>query len=87
MCLGIPGKILSIYIEGGLRMGKVDFGGVVREACLEAVPEAKTGDYTIVHAGFALSLYTEEEAQNTLIILNELAAFVEEQDDLSSQVI
>ena len=66
MCLGVPGKIIEIYQDRGLRMGKVDFGGVVREACLETLPEAKVGDYTIVHAGFALNLLSEEDAQNTL---------------------
>jgi len=81
MCLGVPGKILEIYSIGALRMAKVDFDGVTREACIEAIPEAKVGDYTIIHAGFALSLLSEEEAQDTLQALNELAALVEEEDD------
>lgn len=75
MCLGIPGKIVEIYPAGGLRMGKIDFGGVFREACLEALPEAAVGDYTIVHAGFALNLLSEEEARATLDVLQELADF------------
>jgi hydrogenase expression/formation protein HypC len=54
-------------------MAKIDFGGVVREACVEALPEAKVGDYTIIHAGFALNLLSEEEAQTTLAALRELA--------------
>ncbi len=62
MCLGVPGKITEIYTAGGLRMGKVDFGGVVREACLEYVPEAEVGNYTVIHVGFAISLLSEEEA-------------------------
>jgi len=73
MCLGIPGKILDIYQSGTLRMCKVDFGGVIREVCLEALPDAKAGDYTIVHAGFALNILSEEEALETLDLLNELS--------------
>jgi hydrogenase expression/formation protein HypC len=75
MCLGIPGKIVEIYSSGALRMGKIDFGGVFREACIETLPEAKVGDYTIIHAGFALSLLSEEEANETLAALRELAEF------------
>ncbi|MCK4898734.1 MAG: HypC/HybG/HupF family hydrogenase formation chaperone [Anaerolineales bacterium] len=74
MCLGIPGKIVDIYETGGLQMGKVDFGGVTREACLAYVPEAKMGDYTIIHVGFALHLISEEEAQETLALIREIAA-------------
>ena len=59
-------------------MAKIDFGGVTREACLEALPEAKVGEYTIVHAGFALSLLSEEEAQLTLDALRELALIEDE---------
>lgn len=78
MCLGIPGKILEIFDTNTLRMCKIDFGGVVREACLEALPDAKVGDYTIVHAGFALNLLSEEEALETLALLNEIAALDDE---------
>ena len=78
MCLGIPGKIIEIFDNNTLRMCKIDFGGVVREACLEALPDAKVGDYTIVHAGFALNLLSEEEAQETLSLLNEIAALDDE---------
>ena len=74
MCLGIPAKIVETYETGGLLMGKVDFGGVTREACLAYVPEAKIGDYTIIHVGFALHLISEEEAQETLTLLREIAA-------------
>jgi hydrogenase expression/formation protein HypC len=81
MCLGVPGKIIDIYNAGGLRMAKVDFGGVTRETCLEALPEAKVGDYTIVHAGFALNLLSEDEAQATLDTLRELALFEEGMDN------
>ena len=73
MCLGIPGKILSIYEDHGTKMAKIDFGGVSREACIEVIPKAKPGDWTIVHAGFALNLLSEEEAQETLDILQEMS--------------
>jgi hydrogenase expression/formation protein HypC len=63
MCLAIPGKIESISGDDPvLRMGRVNFGGIVKEACLACVPEATCGDYVIVHAGFALSRLDEDEA-------------------------
>jgi len=73
MCLAVPGKILDIYQANGLLMGKVDFGGVVREACLAYVPEAKVGDYTIIHVGFALNLIDEQEALETLALIDEIS--------------
>jgi hydrogenase expression/formation protein HypC len=73
MCLGVPGKIIEIIEGGPLRMCKVDFGGVFREACIDTLPEAKVGDYTIIHAGFALTLLSEQEAQESLAALRELA--------------
>ena len=73
MCLGVPGIIIELYTAGSLRMAIVDFGGVTREACVETLPEVKVGDYTIVHAGFALNLLSEEEAQLTLDALREVA--------------
>ena len=72
MCLGIPGKILSIYTSGTLKMAKVDFGGVVREACIETIPDLQVGEYTIIHAGFALNHMSESEARETLDALREL---------------
>jgi hydrogenase expression/formation protein HypC len=81
MCLGVPGKIIEIYSERGLRMCKVDFGGAVREACIETIPEAVVGDYTIVHAGFALNLLSEEDAQETLDLLRQLAMVDEELEE------
>jgi hydrogenase expression/formation protein HypC len=73
MCLGVPGKIIDIYEDKGLRMGRIDFGGAVREACLAYVPEAQAGDYTLIHVGFALSVLSEEEAQASLAVLREIA--------------
>lgn len=72
MCLAVPGKITEITPTPGALMGKVDFGGVIREVCLEAVPTAELGNYVIVHAGFALSILSEEEAEETLSALREL---------------
>ena len=80
MCLGVPGKIMEIYTAGGIRMAKIDFGGVTREACLETLPEAQVGQYTIIHAGFALNLLSEEDAQETLTALREIADIEAEMD-------
>jgi hydrogenase expression/formation protein HypC len=74
MCLGVPGKIIKIYEKDGLPMGKIDFGGgTMRETCLAYVPEARVDDYTIIHVGFALSILSEAEAQQTLALLKEIA--------------
>lgn len=78
MCLGVPGKIIEIHADRGLRMCKVDFGGVIREVCIETLPEAKVGDYTIVHAGFALNLLSEEDALETLELLREMISLSDE---------
>ena len=72
MCLAIPGKIIETYSVGDLKMAKVDYGGVVKEACLAYVPEADIGQYIIVHAGFALNLLDEGEAQETLALFREM---------------
>lgn len=81
MCLGIPGKIISIYEEQGTRMAKIDFGGVTREACVEVIPEAQPGDWTIIHAGFALNLLSEDEARETLEILEEMSELADLEGD------
>lgn len=73
MCLAVPGKITQIYDHDGLRMGRLDFGGVQREACLTYVPEARVGDYGIVHVGFVLNLVSESEARATLETLRQIA--------------
>jgi hydrogenase expression/formation protein HypC len=72
MCLGIPGKITDIYQKDSLRMAKIDFGGIIKEACLEYTPEASVGDYALIHVGFAISLMDEEEAQETLKLIREV---------------
>ena len=74
MCLGIPGKILSIRDDAGLTMGVVDFGGVRREVCLQYVAdEVALGDYVIVHVGFAITRVDEEEARRTFEVLQEMS--------------
>jgi hydrogenase expression/formation protein HypC len=78
MCLGVPGKIIEIYERNGLSMGKIDFGGVFREACLSYVPEAQVGDYTMIHVGFALNLIDEQDAKETLALLQEIIDLDEE---------
>ncbi|MFB0516451.1 MAG: HypC/HybG/HupF family hydrogenase formation chaperone [Candidatus Neomarinimicrobiota bacterium] len=74
MCLAIPGKVVEIYEENGLRMGRIDYGGVVNKACLEYVPEIEIGQYTIVHAGFAISILDEEEALKSFEAWQEMAS-------------
>ena len=64
MCLGIPGRITEIRDEAGLSMGKVDFGGVRKDACLAYLPDVQLGDYVIVHVGFAISKVDEAEAHS-----------------------
>ena len=77
MCLAIPGKIERISGDDPLtRMGKINFGGILKEACLAYVPEAKVGDYVIVHVGFAISRVDEDEAQKVFEYLKQM-------DDLS----
>lgn len=72
MCLGIPGKIVDIFEVDGLKMAKIDFGGAIRDGCLEYVPEADVDDYVIVHVGFAISKVSEEEAEETLKMIREI---------------
>lgn len=72
MCLGVPGKVIELYQANGMKMGKVDFGGVVREACLEYLPEIQIGDYTIIHVGFGISRLDEKEARETLELLQQI---------------
>ena len=81
MCLAVPGKIIEIYEKDSLKMGKMDFGGVTREACLEYVPEAKIGQFAIMHAGFALNILDEDEAQQTLELLREMGEIAELEEE------
>jgi len=72
MCLGIPGKIKEIFEINNIKMGKVDYSGVEVEVCLEATPKAKVNEYVIVHAGFSISRLSEDEANETLNLLQEI---------------
>jgi len=73
MCLAIPGKVVSISGDDPLtRMGKIDFSGVIKQACLAYVPEVQIGDYVIVHVGFALSKVDEDEAQKVFEYLKQM---------------
>lgn len=71
MCLGIPGKVVEVYREHDLLMGKVDFGGVLRRVCLEYIPDIAVGEYAIVHVGFALTRLDEAEAREVFSLLME----------------
>ena len=78
MCLGVPGKILSLEPNAvGMTMGKVSFGGVAKEVCLAYVPEAQVGDYVIVHAGFALNTLDEQEANEVFELLQQMGELAE----------
>ncbi len=73
MCLAIPGKLIEITDDGhGVRMGRANFGGIVKQVCLEYTPEVVKGDYVLVHVGFALSKVDEEEAARTYKLLEEM---------------
>ena len=72
MCLAVPGKITELRDAGGIHMATVDYGGITREACMAYLPEAKVGDYVLVHVGFAISQVDEAEAARTLELLREM---------------
>ena len=78
MCLAIPAKVIELYKSNGLKMAKVDFGGVIKEACMEYLPEVKVGDYTIIHVGFGLSILDEKEAFETMDLLKQIDAMGDE---------
>jgi hydrogenase expression/formation protein HypC len=73
MCLGIPGEIVDVREQEGVRVGKVRFAGVSRDVCLACVPDAVVGDYVLVHVGFAIAKLDADEAERTYAILRELA--------------
>jgi hydrogenase expression/formation protein HypC len=83
MCLGIPGRVIAISDIDGVRMGKVDFDGIVKDVCLSYLPDIRVGDYTIVHVGFAITQLDEQSAKETLALFHELGILEEElrQDD------
>lgn len=73
MCLGIPGQVVQTYVADNLPMGKVDFGGVSQRVCLAYTPGVQAGQYVLVHAGFALQVIDEAEAQKTFALLWEMS--------------
>ncbi|ULR48087.1 HypC/HybG/HupF family hydrogenase formation chaperone [Streptomyces deccanensis] len=81
MCLAVPGRVLDIEERDGTRMATVDFGGVVKEVCLEYLPDLRVGEYAIVHVGFALQRLDEESARQTLELFAELGMLQEEFGD------
>ncbi|MFF9645707.1 HypC/HybG/HupF family hydrogenase formation chaperone [Kitasatospora aureofaciens] len=81
MCLAVPGRVAEVYERDGTRMARVDFGGVLKEVCLEYLPEIAVGDYAIVHVGFALQRLDEESALATLRLFEEIGALEEEFGD------
>lgn len=78
MCLAIPGRVEEITSDGVIRMGRVNFGGVVKRVCLDYVPEVEVGDYTIVHVGFAISKIDEQSAKETLDTFRAMGVLDEE---------
>lgn len=81
MCLAVPGKVVSTEERDGMRMAKVDFGGVVKDVCLAYLPDIEVGDYAIVHVGFALQRLDEESALATLDLFRQIGALEEEFGD------
>jgi hydrogenase expression/formation protein HypC len=84
MCLAIPGKIAQVELKDGIRMGRVLFGGIARQACLDFVPEANEGDYVMVHVGFAISVVDKDEAERTFALLESMGILA---DELSPEVL
>ncbi|MBT3239483.1 MAG: HypC/HybG/HupF family hydrogenase formation chaperone [Chloroflexi bacterium] len=81
MCLGVPGKVIELYEVNGMKMGKVDFGGAIKEACFEYLPEIEVGSYAIIHVGFGLSEVDEEEVEKTYELFREIESFSEKLPD------
>ncbi len=82
MCLAVPGQVESIFDKQGMRMGKVNFGGVVKEVCLAYLPDIQVGDYTLVHVGFAISQIDEKSAQEALRTFEEIGVLEDELQEL-----
>jgi len=78
MCLAIPGKVAQIEEKDGVRSGRIQFGGITKQACLDFVPEAKEGDYVMVHVGFAISVVDKEEAERTYSLLESMGVLGDE---------
>lgn len=85
MCLGIPGKVIEVYEEADLRMGKVEFGGILKDVCLAFVPDAEVGHYVLVHVGFAISRIDEAEAAEVFSFLEQIESMKSESGNPKSQ--
>jgi hydrogenase expression/formation protein HypC len=84
MCLGVPGQVVRVDENPlGMTMGQVDFGGITKEVCLAYVPDVQVGEFVLVHVGFAISKMDEEEAQETLRVLERLAEATAPEDPRS----
>lgn len=77
MCLAIPGELVETTEKHGMRFGKVRFGGITREVCLEYEPEARPGDFVLVHVGFAIARIDAEEAARTWEVLEQIGQTAE----------
>lgn len=87
MCLGVPGKVVRIEeTPEGIRMGKVSFGGIIKEVCLAYTPDVQVGDYVVVHVGFAISKIDEEEAMEVFALLREIGETASAPDDVLNPI-
>ncbi|HEY0839793.1 MAG TPA: HypC/HybG/HupF family hydrogenase formation chaperone [Vulgatibacter sp.] len=84
MCLAIPGELTALVERDGLRFGKVRFGGISRDVCMEYQPDAKVGDYVLVHVGFAISTLNAEEAARSLEVLQQIGQTAELEAELEA---
>lgn len=85
MCLAVPGKLMETQVIGDSRLGVVQFGGIKRQVFLDFVPEAQTGDYVLVHVGFAISRLDEEEAHRTYELLERIGMLETEDPELAAE--
>ncbi|SEG70034.1 Hydrogenase maturation protein HypC [Bryocella elongata] len=84
MCLAVPGQVKEIYGENGMQMGRVNFGGIVKEVCLAYLPEIAVGEYVVVHVGFAINKLDEAAAMKSIRTFKDLGLFEEEFGELGA---
>jgi hydrogenase expression/formation protein HypC len=84
MCLAVPGKLVEVRPQDDLPMGRVEFGGIVKDVCLAYTPEAQVGDYVLVHVGFALSRIDEAEAQEMFTLLEEIGGMENDEGQMTN---
>lgn len=87
MCLAIPGEVMSLSEQHGLRYGKIRFGGISREVCMEYQPEAKVGDFVLVHVGFAISTIDPEQAAESWKVLEQIGQMAELEEEAPDEVL